>query len=114
MGERINDASERLFQDKVRTIFQMAGWQTFHPTPHLVRQGVWRSDGKGFPDLVCAHPKRGVLFAELKAEGGRVSEHQELWRIAIEGHVEYYLWRPSDLQRIAEIAGRTAGPRLRG
>lgn len=102
----MNDASERLFQDQVKQIFQMNGWLVFHPTPHLVRQGVWRSDGKGFPDLCCAHIKRGVLFAELKADGGRMSAHQELWRDQLDPHVEYYLWRPKDLQLIADIAGR--------
>ena len=106
MGERVNDASERLFQDKVVHIFRMNGWWVFHPTPHLVRGTVWRSDGAGFPDLVCAHPKRGVLFAELKTETGKLSAFQERWRDALDPHVEYYLWRPRDLDTIAKIAGR--------
>ena len=100
----MNDASERLFQDAVVQVFHTAGWLVFHPTPHLVRQGVWRSDGKGFPDLCCAHPTRGVLFAELKAEAGKVSAHQELWRKHLEPHVEYHLWRPRDMQAIADRA----------
>ena len=100
----MNDASERIFQDKVVQIFHTAGWLVFHPTPHLVRQGVWRSDGKGFPDLVCAHPRHGVLFAELKVEGGKVSAFQKRWAEALHPFAEYYLWRPSDLQRIAERA----------
>lgn len=102
----MGDASERLFQDKVVHIFRMNGWLIFHPSPHLVRQGVWRSDGKGFPDLVCAHPKRGVLFAELKADRGIVGPDQTKWALALFPHVEYHLWRPQDMQEIADRAGR--------
>ena len=43
----------------------------------------WRTpveaDGKGFPDLVLAHPDRGVLFIECKADRGRLSAEQERW-----------------------------------
>ena len=107
MGERVNDASERLFQDQVVQIFRMNGWWVFHPTPHLVRGTVWRSDGAGFPDLVCAHPVRGLLFAELKTEKRKLSPFQERWRDALDPHIEYYLWRPRDILNIAKRASAT-------
>ena len=67
------EPSERLWQDQVTQLAIMNGWQVFHPTPHAVRPGVYRTDGKGFPDLVLAHKHRGLIFAELKTERGKVS-----------------------------------------
>ena len=102
----MGDASERLFQDKVEQIAKMNGWLIFHASPHLVRPGVWRSDGKGFPDLVLAHRERGVIFAELKLGAGKLSPMQVVWANAIKPHVEYYVWRENQLEMIAERLGR--------
>jgi len=99
------DVSERVFQDQVEHIAKMNGWQTFHPAPHQVRAGVWRTDGQGFPDLVLAHPDRGLIFAELKTERGNVSAAQKVWARAILPHAEWYLWRPSQLELIAKRLG---------
>ena len=102
----MNDASERIFQDKVEQIAKMNGWLIFHASPHLVRPGVWRSDGRGFPDLVLVHKSRGLIFAELKTDLGRLSEHQLDWGEAIvSAGGEYHLWRPQNLQAIAERLG---------
>ena len=103
------DASERLFQDKVEQIAKMNGWLIFHAQPHQVRPGVWRSDGRGFPDLVLAHPTRGLIFAELKAQHGRLSHDQARWLAAISAaEVEHYVWRPDQLDLIAARLGRMA------
>lgn len=99
------ETSERVFQDQVMHIARMNGWHVFHASPHLVRPGVWRSDGQGFPDLVMCHPTRGIVFAELKTEKGRMSPAQQTWRLAIEPNAEWYLWRPSDLDKIAKRLG---------
>lgn len=100
----MGDASERLFQDKVVQIAKMCGWLTFHAVPHQVRPGVWRSDGPGFPDLVLAHPRHGVIFAELKSVNGKLSQQQLEWRGAIlaSGH-RHEIWRPGDLSRISLV-----------
>lgn len=103
-----NDASERLFQDKVIQLARMNGWDIFHPTPHKVGQ-TWRSDGVGFPDLVLAHPDRGVIFAELKTERGKLLPAQKKWALALLRYGEYYVWRPNQLQLIAE---RLGGPQV--
>lgn len=52
---------------------------------------------KGFPDLVLAGT-RGVLYRELKAERGRLSEEQNTWiaRLRRTG-ADAAVWRPSDL-----------------
>lgn len=100
-----SEVSERIWQEQVETLARMNGWQVFHPSPHQVRQGVWRSDGAGFPDLVLAHKDRGLIFAELKTERGKVSPAQKLWALNILPHAEWYLWRPSQLELIAKRLG---------
>jgi hypothetical protein len=105
----MHDASERLFQDKVKQIAKMNGWLIFHASPHLVRPGVWRSDGKGFPDLCLCHPSRGLIFAELKSQEGRLSHDQKLWAEALlNAGVEHYVWRPNQLDLIAMRLGKAA------
>ena len=99
----MKSAPEAIFQDQVVRMARGQGWLVFHPAPFQVRPGVWRSDGKGFPDLVLIHPQgRGAIFAELKADTGKLSEEQIRWGEAIvKSGGEYYLWRPKDLQSIA-------------
>lgn len=99
-----NDTSERIFQDQVVQIARMNGWHIHHATPHKVGN-TWRSDGQGTPDLILAHPQRGLIFAELKTERGKMTPHQKLWALAIAPWAEYYLWRPSQLQLIATRLG---------
>jgi hypothetical protein len=98
-------ANERMFQDQVMQIARMNGWQVFHASPHLVRPGVWRSDGQGFPDLLMAHPTRGCIAAELKSDTGKLSPAQVVWRNALVPHMEWVLWRPKDLNAIAKRLG---------
>ena len=105
----MGDASERLFQDKVEQIAKMNGWLIFHASPHQVRPGVFRSDGKGFPDLCLCHPKRGFIMAELKSQDGRLSHDQKLWAEALlNAGIEHYVWRPNQLDLIAARLGRQA------
>lgn len=92
--------SEAAFQSYVVEAAARHGWKTFHPRTVRTFKGnhltAYQGDA-GFPDLVLAHDKRGVIFAELKTQKGRVSAGQQLWRLALEaGGAEYYLWRPSD------------------
>ncbi len=102
------EATERIFQSKVEQIASMNGWLIFHPSPHQVRPGVFRSDGKGFPDLVLAHRERGVIFAELKLDKTKLTPMQVIWANAISPHAEHYVWRPNQLELIAERLGRRA------
>ena len=97
-------ASERIFQDQVATMARAQSWLVFHAAPFQVRPGVWRTSGKGFPDLVMVCPfGRGVIFAELKTEGGRLSDDQLDWGEAlVKSGAEYYVWKPSDLENIAK------------
>lgn len=107
----MTEASERLFQEAVLQLAILNGWQHFHPSPAQKRPGVWRTDGKGFPDLVLAHRDRGVIFAELKTSTGKMTPEQRTWEYNLYPHVEFYLWRPADLERIADRLGPNGKPR---
>ena len=100
-----NNASEKLFESKVKQLAVMNGWHYFHATPHQVRPGVFRSDGKGFPDLCLtkapsASHAGGLIFAELKSAVGVISKEQREWLAALAPWAEVYLWRPADLSII--------------
>ena len=68
----------------------------------MTSKGKWITTGApGFPDVVMAHPERGVIFAELKTDKGKTTAAQDAWLRALGPHVECYLWRPSDLDSIS-------------
>ena len=100
------EATERIWQDKVEHIAKMNSWLIFHPSPHQVRPGVYRSDGKGFVDLVLAHRDRGLIFAELKLENTKLTPSQVMWANAVKPWAEYYVWRPSMIDLIAARLGK--------
>jgi hypothetical protein len=75
-----------------------------------IRPGVWKTPLQGhagFPDLVLAHNTRGVLFAELKSDIGRVSTLQKAWHETLSAAgAEVHVWRPKDLQDISTRLAR--------
>ncbi len=51
----------------------------------------------GFPDLILAGPG-GILWRELKTEGGQLSRDQQKWRRMLERSSQNWgIWRPADL-----------------
>ena len=102
--ERIGARLERLPETEAgflgwvrdRAAWARPPWRTYH---------TLRSRGSepGFPDLVLVRPPR-LIFAELKATGGRVSRPQRGWLTDLEATgVEVYLWWPSDRPTIERI-----------
>lgn len=103
-------ASEAVFQAQVIRIAKMNGWMVFHPRKVQSRDGRWLTAVQGdvgFPDLVFCHRDRGVIFAELKSSVGRLEDQQTRWleELVLAG-AEAYIWRPKDLQDIADRLGR--------
>jgi hypothetical protein len=98
--------SERAFQETVLQLAMMTGWKVNHQLPAQNAAGRWRTATQGhagFPDLVLAHPTRGVIFAELKSAIGRVSETQRAWLDTLEqAGAEAYVWRPTDMPYIQQ------------
>jgi hypothetical protein len=89
--------SEAAFQRQVMDLVRIFRWQAYHP-----QLSKWSE--RGWPDLALVRPPRFIL-AELKAENGKTTPHQEAWLGWLRDcpHLEVYLWRPSDLDRIAEV-----------
>lgn len=88
--------TERGFQQQVVACAHLFGWRVYHTYDS-------RRSGAGFPDLVLVRRPR-VIFAELKAERGRLTEDQRAWLTALYGcSVERYLWRPSDWRHVERI-----------
>lgn len=89
--------TEAQFQRQVTDLAAMFGWTFYHP-----QLSKWSE--RGWPDLALVRPPR-LVFAELKREIGKTTVHQDKW-LALLGAcpgVETYLWRPSDIDRIAEV-----------
>lgn len=89
-----------------RTVIALAkanGWMVHHQRPARTAKG-WRSavsGDTGFPDLVLAHPSRGVIAAELKAGRGALTDEQRAWHFALQaGGCEVHVWRPEQFEII--------------
>jgi hypothetical protein len=99
--------SEAAFQQVVIDVARWHGWKVFHPLPAQNARGRWRTaqaGDTGFPDLVLAHPKRGVIFAELKSAIGKLSDRQQAWIDTLrQAGAEVYVWRPADIDQIKAI-----------
>ena len=106
---------EKQFTDQVIALARWHKWRVYHARPALTKAGRWVTAMQGdigFPDLCMAHAERGlVIFAELKAEGGRLSPKQIDW-IDVLGECQnggpgagvlVYVWRPSDVDVIETI-----------
>lgn len=106
-------ASEASFQRSVMELAQIGGWKLahHHDSRRQIRPGVHVGDrsAAGFPDLVLCRGVR-VIFAELKAEKGRLSPAQKEWLAALRvvegdaaGRVLVRVWRPSDWLEIERL-----------
>ena len=105
--------TEAQFQKAIIDLAYSVGWRVHHSRPVQNAAGRWMTaiqGHPGFPDLVLAHQHRGVLYVELKAAQGRLSQHQQLWRSVLEPTGRYRLWRPDDWHTITAelIKGPTA------
>jgi hypothetical protein len=124
--------SEAAFQQKVVNLARFCGWRVYHPPDNRPsgRTGRVQDVVAGFPDLTMVRGPR-LVFAELKAEKGRLALAQAEWLDALldvtraveivvqesEGaraagydvprpRVDVFVWRPSDWPVIEEALKR--------
>jgi VRR-NUC domain len=78
------------------------GWQSYHTRDS-------RRSQPGFPDLVLINER--VIFAELKAEGGRLGPWQRHWlKRLYQANAEVYVWRPSDWDEAQRVLRHQGDP----
>lgn len=104
--------SEKQFQAAVIELARLRGWRVahFHDSRRQVGDRlVGDADAAGFPDL-CMVRDGHLVFAELKAEKGRVSPAQHEWISVLEAvadwatdGVEVHVWRPSQWSEIEQV-----------
>lgn len=110
--------SEEAFQTAVVQFARFNGWRVYHPPDNRPSRNTGRVQDvePGFPDLTMVRAPR-LIFAELKAEKGRVRPEQTEWLDALRavaaapGEItvllpEVYLWRPSDWSDVESILQR--------
>jgi hypothetical protein len=60
--------------------------------------------GKGWPDLTLVRIRdRRLVFAELKRDGAKATADQAAVLAALGTAAECHVWRPADLEAIAEV-----------
>ena len=97
--------SEAEFQRQVCDIAQLYNWMVDHTPPMRSAKGAIFTGGLiGKTDLVLFSLKgKGIIYAELKTQTGKVSPSQAVFRNLITSNGgEYHLWRPADLLAIVE------------
>jgi len=102
--------TEADLREQIRDLCKLFGWRFLF---------TWTSihSPKGMLDLLLinAEQKRAI-FAELKSEKGKMTpEQQEVFDMLKACGEEVYLWKPSDIERVAEILrSRPLEPVLKG
>jgi len=100
--------SERAFQSAVMEMARLRGWSAWHmhDSRRQIRPGVFVGDrdASGVPDLLLAHERYGVVFAELKSDTGRLRDSQRTALYALQrAGARVYVWRPGDMTEIARV-----------
>lgn len=89
--------TERQFQAMVLKLAAAFGYRPYHTHDS-------RRSQPGFPDLVLVKQGRPVIFAELKTDRGQTRAEQDVWLELLRSTgARVFLWRPAQLQEIADI-----------
>jgi hypothetical protein len=95
--------SETMFLMQIKSVANLYGWTLHHQQPTMTAAGRWLTAGSvGFPDIVLIHPRRGLIFAELKTDKGKATAAQLRWLDELKNYAETYLWRPKDFDAIVQ------------
>lgn len=107
----VNQAvSEAAFQEQVVSLARLCGWEVNHTRRSIVREGRWATatSMSGFPDLTLWDPRAGgLVFAELKAQKGRLSVAQKACIASLRAAgLDVRVWRPADWDEIEALLQR--------
>lgn len=106
--------SEASWMKQVIALARLLGYRVWHDAATnaprrcsgcgIVRRGP--RNAPGLPDLILVRRPR-VVWVELKAEDGKLSEDQEAWIEDLEScGQEVYVWRPSDIAEVQRVLAR--------
>jgi hypothetical protein len=105
----LRSVTEAQFLEQVIDLAHVFGYRVAHFRPAWSGRGYRtpvQGDGAGFPDLILVGRGR-VIAAELKRETTQATPDQLAWLTAFtEAGIATYVWRPRDLERIAEVLRR--------
>lgn len=110
MSRRIDriPVTEKEFSQQVEDLLNLFGWRWCHFRPARTEHG-WRtalSGYQGFLDYIVARGDK-LIFAELKSEKRKLTPQQQEWLDTLKAcGQEVYVWRPADIETIAEILRR--------
>ena len=91
----LRSVPEAAFQRSVVEAAEALGWLVFHDHDS-------RRNKAGLPDLILVRGR--IVFAELKAECGRVRPEQRKWIDALRlAGGDVHVWRPSDMDDVMEL-----------
>lgn len=94
--------SEAQWQATVLDLAHTLSWLTYHT--HDSRRSPF-----GFPDLVMVRDR--VIFAELKAQRGTLTDDQWSWLATLRSAgAEMYVWRPRDWDEVERTLTRRGEP----
>lgn len=99
----VRQMTEKEWSTQFKHLFELYGWTGYHPYLSIHSE-------RGWPDwsLVNTTQKR-MIFVELKAEKGKLSESQVKWKGLIEATGgEWYCLRPSQFEEAQEILKKRA------
>ena len=101
--------SEDDWMGMVTQLAQLKGWDWFHVRPAMKRGArLWVTPvagtlGMGWPDLVLVKHGRPILWVELKAESGALTEDQKrVHEVLRSAQQDVQVWRPPDWPRVVE------------
>lgn len=95
LDPRIRDMTEGDLSREVVKLATGYGWKVYG-IKRTDRSRLVHPSGVGWPDLVFFRPGM-VMFAELKAHNGKLSEEQEDWIACLAStFTRTYVWTPTD------------------
>lgn len=105
-GSSLVKVSEAQFQKAVIELAHRFNWRVAHFKTAQTSKGAWvtpvAADGAGFPDLCLVRER--IVFIELKAEKGTMSDNQLAWGDALRvAGVEYHCFKPRDWDEIERV-----------
>lgn len=91
-----SNLSEQAWLNKIKRLAKKHGWSHVHLWTNIYSPA-------GFPDLLLAGP-RGIMFAELKRQNGKLRSEQVAWiRRILAAGVHAFVWRPGDIAWVVRI-----------